>query len=99
MRYGGFLLLVLVIFTVARFWLWIAAAAGAVALAMVLWKLAGWLDRRLNARDSKRGARAAELAAIARRADEQNRLFLAGDVRGIYGEYPPREDFSPQSTT
>jgi hypothetical protein len=88
---GGFLLLVLVIFTVVKYWVWIAAAVGIVVALVVLWKMTGWLGRRLDAGDAKRAARAAELAAIAARADEQNRLFLAGDERGFYGEYGPKQ--------
>lgn len=103
MRYGGFLLLVLAVFTVARYWLWIAAAAGIVVALVVLWKLTGWLDRLLGRwlerREARRAMARAERAAIIARAEEQNRLFLAGDDRGLYGEYPPHQDFSPQSPT
>lgn len=99
MRYGGFFLLLLALFTLAKFWAWIAIGAAVIVALAVLWKSVCWLDRRLDARAAKRGARAAELAAVARRADEQNTLFLAGDDRGFYGEYPPPQDFSPESTT
>lgn len=99
MRGGlGLALLVLVIFTVARFWVWIALAAAIVVALVVLWQAVGWLDRRLDARAADRAARAAEFTDIAARADEQNRLFLVGDERGFYGEYPPHQDFSPEST-
>jgi hypothetical protein len=30
-----------------------------------------------------------EQAALAARADEQHALILAGDDRGVYGDYPP----------
>jgi FtsH-binding integral membrane protein len=89
--FGGFLLLVLVIFTVARCWLWIGLAVAIAVLLVVLWRFAGSLDRRLIARDARRAGRAARRAAIAARADEQNRLFLAGDQRGIYGDYRPKQ--------
>lgn len=68
-------------------WGWLIAMVGAAAA--VLWWFARWLDRHLDARDRRRGARAAQLAAVAARADEQNRLFLSGDPRGMYGDYPP----------
>jgi predicted membrane-bound spermidine synthase len=29
------------------------------------------------------------LAELAARADEQNRLMMQGDERGVYGEFPP----------
>lgn len=66
-------------------WLILVAAAGIAAL----WWFVRWLDRRLDARDARRAQALAELAAIARRADEQNAWVLAGDERGIYGDYRP----------
>ncbi|TVS76953.1 ATP synthase subunit I [Mycobacterium helveticum] len=75
-------------------WGWlllVAAAAGT-----VLWWFVRWLDRRLDARDGRRAAQAAGLAAIIARADQQHAWTLAGDDRGTYGEYPPHEDFSPE---
>lgn len=103
MRYGGFLLLVLVVFTVARYWAWIALTAAVIVLLVVAWKMTGWLGRVLERlereRAARRCARRAKREALARRADEQNRLFLACDDRGVYGEYPPHQDFSPETTT
>jgi hypothetical protein len=29
--------------------------------------------------------------AISHRADTQHRMYLAGDPRGVYGDYPPAE--------
>jgi hypothetical protein len=49
----------------------------------------GWLDRRLDAPEARRARARDELAAIARRAELQNALVLAGDERGLYGDYPP----------
>jgi hypothetical protein len=87
-RLHNVLLLVLVLGAIARFW-WVIAAALAVAvIAAVLWKFVGWLDRRLDARDAQRAPARAELAALAARAEQQNALFLAGDDRGVYGDYP-----------
>jgi hypothetical protein len=31
----------------------------------------------------------AEHAAIAARADHEHRLILAGDLAGVYGQFPP----------
>lgn len=89
MRYGGFLLLLLVVFAVVKFWLWIAGAAAIAVLLCVLWKMTGQIDQWLERRGERRAARRKERAAIAARADEQNRLYLAGDERGTYGEYRP----------
>jgi hypothetical protein len=68
-------------------WL-ILAVVAAVALLWLLW-FAGWLDRRLTTRDATRAARAAALTAIAARADQQHAWVLAGDDRGVYGQFPP----------
>ncbi len=47
----------------------------------------GWLlSRHLDARDT---AREAARAAIIARADEQHAQILAGDDRGMYGDYRP----------
>lgn len=87
--FGGLVLLVVVVGTILRFCWVIAAAVGVVVLGVVLWKFAGWLNRRIEARERRRRAAADRLAAIARRADEQNSQVLAGDERGVYGEYAP----------
>jgi hypothetical protein len=89
MRYSGLLLLVAFVGVLIRFAVWIGLALAIAVLLVVLWKLVGWLDRRLDSWDSRRRDRAAARAAVAARADEQNRLFLAGDERGTYGDYPP----------
>lgn len=89
MRYGGFLLLVLAIFAVAKFWVWIVGVFAIAVLLFALWKFVDWLDRWLEHRAERRALLRNERAAIARRADEQNRLFLAGDERGTYGDYRP----------
>jgi hypothetical protein len=80
MRWAGLLLLVLAIGAVVKYAVWIALGAGIVVLLVLLWKFTGWLDKQLIARDERRAGRAARRAAIAARADEQNRLFLAGEV-------------------
>lgn len=74
---AGFVLL-LVIGFVVMFW-WVFAILFGIALLIAV----GWyVSRRLDARDAAR-------AAIIARADEQHALILAGDDRGIYGEWPP----------
>jgi type II secretory pathway pseudopilin PulG len=85
----GALRVLLLVGFVAKFWWVIPAAIAAAVLLVGLWKFTGWLDRRLDAREARRAARAAELTAIARRADQQHAWTLAGDDRGIYGEYTP----------
>jgi len=73
---------------------WIAAAlvvtvwaviVGAVSVAVgVRWA------RRLTGRRAERiEAQRCRLAELAARADEQNRLLMESDERGIYGEFPP----------
>jgi hypothetical protein len=64
----------------------------------VRWKLAGVVDRWLERRQERRERKQLERAALARRADEQNAQVVAGDDRGIYGEYRPHEDFPPVAT-
>lgn len=69
---------------VVMFW-WVFA----IILGIVVLGIAGWLlARHLDARDA---ARDAALAAIRARADEQHAQILAGDERGIYGEYTPKQ--------
>jgi hypothetical protein len=57
----------------------------AIALLLVglLW-LALYAVRRVDGREEKRDA-------LAARADQQHAWVLAGDDRGIYGDYPPRQ--------
>jgi cytoskeletal protein RodZ len=57
----------------------------AIAVLMVglLW-LALYAVRRVDGREEKRDA-------LVARADQQHAWVLAGDDRGIYGDYPPRQ--------
>lgn len=87
--WAGVVLLVLVIAGIAKIAVWIGLALAVVGLVAVLWRFTSHLDRWLTARDQRRDGRVAAIAAIAARADEQNRLFIAGDPRGTYGYYPP----------
>jgi type II secretory pathway pseudopilin PulG len=87
---GLFRVLLLVGF-IAKLWPVIVFVCVFAVLCVVLWRFVRWLDRRLDARDARRAARAAKLAAIARRADIQHAQVLAGDDRGIYGDYAPKQ--------
>ena len=62
-----------------------AVIVGAVSVAVgVRWA------RRLTGRRAERiEAQRCRLAELAARADEQNRLLMESDERGIYGEFPP----------
>jgi hypothetical protein len=81
---GAFFVLLLVFGFVVTFWWVFAIIIGLLLLVAGVWLLSRWLDARDAARD-------AALAAIAARADEQHALILAGDDRGVYGDYPPAE--------
>jgi hypothetical protein len=89
--FGGLVLLVLVVGTIIRNAWVIALVAGIVLLGFLLYRFVRWVDRRCEARAFKRRAAADQLAAIARRADQQHTQVLAGDDRGIYGDDPPKQ--------
>ncbi|MFF0284509.1 hypothetical protein [Rhodococcus aetherivorans] len=76
---------------VVTFWLDlpnIAPVAGsAVAAALVLMLIDFYSTDQMD-RQWKDDERLTRLAA---RADEQHALYLAGDSKGIYGEYPPAD--------
>jgi hypothetical protein len=81
---GAMFTLLLALGFVVMFW-WVFA----IILGIVVLGISGWLlARHLDARDA---ARDAALAAIRARADEQHAQILAGDERGIYGEYTPKQ--------
>jgi hypothetical protein len=80
---AGFVLLLFVGFVV-KFWLWILVGIAAAAVLVVVFCLVSGSDKR-------RGAELERDAAIARRADEQHKQILAGDDRGIYGDYVPTQ--------
>lgn len=81
---GGLFVLLLVVGFVTKFWWWILAIAGALVLLGVLLWLAFRAVARVDARD-------AAPAAIIARADQQHAWVLAGDNRGIYGDYVPTQ--------
>jgi hypothetical protein len=86
---GGLFRILLLIGIIAKFWWAIVGVLMFAVLCVVLWWFVRWLDRWLDARDARRAARAAGLAEIAARAEQQHAWTLAGDERGVFGEYPP----------
>lgn len=89
MRYGGLLLLVFVICLAVRYAEWVGLAIAIAVLFLALRRCVRWLDQILDHRDGQREIQRWKRIAVARRADEQNELALAGDDRGIYGTYSP----------
>jgi hypothetical protein len=77
---GAMFALLLVIGFVAMFWWVIVAVLGVALLAVLVF----YAERRIDAREDAR-------AALVARADQQHALVLAGDDRGIYGEYTPKQ--------
>jgi hypothetical protein len=78
---GALFTLLLVLGFVVTFWWVFAILAGLIVLGGVAWYAACRVDARYAAQ-----------AAIAARADEQHAWVLAGDHRGIYGDYMPATD-------
>jgi ABC-type Fe3+-siderophore transport system permease subunit len=79
---GAAFVLLIFVGAIVKFWAWIAAALGALMVFGLLLWLTFYLERRTDARENAR------LAIIAR-ADQQHAWVLAGDDRGIYGDYVP----------
>jgi threonine/homoserine/homoserine lactone efflux protein len=77
----GTLLLIVVGF-IAKFWWLILLVLAAIGAGLLLWL---GHQRKLDASDRRRR----EQASLAARADRQHALILAGDDRGVYGDYPP----------
>jgi ABC-type Fe3+-siderophore transport system permease subunit len=79
------LVVLLVVGFLARYAVWIAAVLGAVVVFVAVLWLAFRLARRVDAKH-------AEHAVLVARADQQHAWILAGDDRGVYGQYPPYEN-------
>jgi hypothetical protein len=80
--FGGAFVLLIFVGVVVKFWVWIAVAFGAaVVFGLLLW-LAFYAARRVDAEHQAQ-------AALVARADEQHGWVLAGDDRGVHGDYPP----------
>ena len=81
---GSAFVLLIFVGAIVKFWVWIAVAfAAAVVFGLLLW-LAFYAARRVDARENAR-------IAMVARADQQHAWALAGDPRGLYGDYPPAE--------
>jgi hypothetical protein len=76
-----FICTLVVVAVLFHFIWWIAAAAGLFALVGVLLAAGFYMADRVD-------AKAARLAALRARADQQHRWVLQGDERGVYGQYP-----------
>ncbi len=82
--FGAAFVLLIFVGAIAKFWIYIVAALGALVLyGLVLW-LAFRAARRVDAEHRAQ-------AALAARADQQHAWILAGDDRGIFGDYPPKQ--------
>ena len=82
--FGAAFVLLIFVGAVAKFWAWIAAVLGALMVFGLLVWLTFYVERRVDARYERR-------AALVARADQQHAWTLAGDDRGIYGDYIPTQ--------
>ena len=80
---AAFVLLIFIGF-IAKFWAWILAALGSLLVFGLLLWLTFYIERRSDAQYEKR-------VALVARADQQHAWVLAGDDRGIYGDYVPTQ--------
>jgi hypothetical protein len=80
--FGGAVVLLIFVGAIVKFWVWIAVSFGAaVVFGLLLWA-AFYAARRVDAREHAH-------AAIVARADQQHAWILAGDDRGVHGDYLP----------
>jgi hypothetical protein len=79
---GGLLRVLLTLGFVVKFWWLILLILVAVAAGFALWGVVTRQDAKFERQQRRR-------AALVARADEQHGQILAGDDRGLYGEYPP----------
>jgi hypothetical protein len=70
-----------VAYAMGWFW-WLVAATALYVKARLVW----WLYCRAHVAEARERQRLAEIAA---RADQQHAWVLAGDPRGVYGDYLP----------
>jgi ABC-type Fe3+-siderophore transport system permease subunit len=80
--FGALLLVLIVVGAVVKYAVWVAAIIGAIVLIATLLIARSYRKQRAL-------ERAAGNAEIAARCDEQHAAILAGDDRGIYGEWTP----------
>jgi ABC-type Fe3+-siderophore transport system permease subunit len=79
---GAAFVILIFVGVIVRFFWWILAGIAGVALIVLVFYL-------VNRSDKRRAAELKQVAVLAARADEQHAQVLAGDDRGLYGEYPP----------
>lgn len=80
--FGGAFMVLIVVGFIAKFWLWILLVLAAISAGVLLWL---WHERALAPSAARRRAD----AALVVRADQQHAWVIAGDDRGLYGEYRP----------
>jgi len=80
--FGAAFVLLIFVGAIVKLWAWIAAVLGGLMVFGLLLWLTFSLERRSDAEYERR-------AALVARADQQHAWVLAGDDRGVYGEYRP----------
>jgi hypothetical protein len=83
---GQLFALLIVVGLIAKYIWWITAAIGLVVLARMAWR--GYLQAR-NEFEGEVRAVADRRRQLVARADRQHAWAMAGDPRGVYGDYPP----------
>lgn len=91
-----FVVAFLVVAFVINFWKVLLGIAVAIAVvAFLVWAIptlaVPWWRRRRAAAQDRRNGEVARRSGLAARATTQHERYLAGDPRGIYGEYPPAD--------
>jgi hypothetical protein len=76
-----FIVLLLAVGLVVRYWWLIAAVVGLIVAAH-------WTRLAVDRHAERVNAERRRLAEFAARAEEQHAWVLTGDERGVYGEYP-----------
>jgi hypothetical protein len=79
---GGVFRILLVLGFVVKFWWLLLLVLAFAAAGFGLWCVTTRQDAKLERKHRQR-------AALVARADQQHAWILAGDDRGLYGEYPP----------
>ena len=82
--FGAIFAVLIVVGAIVKLWAWIAAVLGGLLVFGLLVWLTFYVERRVDERYEKR-------AALVARADQQHAWVLAGDDRGIYGDYTPTQ--------
>lgn len=77
-----FIVMAILVSLVIKYWQVTLVAASLAAIAY-----GTWLEKQEKRRTESEAQR--RQAALAYRAEEQNSAYLQGDLRGVYGNYPP----------